>query len=58
VVVDFDVEGRPYSIEFLRADQHVDTSGLVSGRPISVAPRLVGEMADPAGTAGNRRKRS
>jgi DNA-binding transcriptional regulator YiaG/uncharacterized protein YuzE len=37
VVVDYDVEGRPYAIEFLRVDEFVDTEGLVSGRPVKVS---------------------
>jgi uncharacterized protein YuzE len=37
VVLDFDVEGRPYAIEFLRADQFVDVEGLTSGRTVHVA---------------------
>ena len=38
VVLDFDVEGRPYAIEFLRADRFVDVDDLVSGRPVRLAP--------------------
>jgi DNA-binding transcriptional regulator YiaG len=37
VVVDYDVEGRPYAIEFLRVNEFVDTRGLVSGRPVKVS---------------------
>jgi uncharacterized protein YuzE len=39
VVIDFDTEGRPYAIEFLRADQFVDVEGLTSGRPVDVTER-------------------
>ena len=41
VVVDFDTDGRPYSIEFLRADEVLDITGLVSGRPTQFAPTMV-----------------
>jgi len=37
VVLDFDSEGRPVSIEFLRAKESVDVTGLVSGRPVRLA---------------------
>lgn len=46
VVVDFDIEGRPYSIEFLRADQFVDVSDLVSGRPIRLTPGSIVDTGD------------
>jgi uncharacterized protein YuzE len=36
VVVDFDVEGRPYAIEFLQADRFVDVRGLVSGESVTL----------------------
>src|SRR5437588_810707 len=37
VVVDYDTDGRPYAIEFLRVNEFVDTRGLVSGRPVKVS---------------------
>jgi DNA-binding transcriptional regulator YiaG/uncharacterized protein YuzE len=37
VVVDYDTEGRPYAIEFLRVHDFVDTEGLISGRPVKVS---------------------
>lgn len=37
VVVDYDTDGRPYAIEFLRVSEFVDTRGLVSGRPVKVS---------------------
>jgi uncharacterized protein YuzE len=37
VVLDFDSDGRPLSIEFLRATESVDITGLVSGRPVRLA---------------------
>jgi DNA-binding transcriptional regulator YiaG/uncharacterized protein YuzE len=43
VVVDFDDEGRPYAIEFLRADKFVDIDGLVSGRPVRLVPTAIEE---------------
>jgi DNA-binding transcriptional regulator YiaG/uncharacterized protein YuzE len=46
VVVDFDTEGRPYAIEFLRADRFVDVGGLVSGQPIQLAPHGLSEAAE------------
>jgi uncharacterized protein YuzE len=36
IVIDFDVDGRPYAIEFLRADQLVDVEGLTSGTAVRV----------------------
>ena len=47
VVVDFDTDGRPFAIEFLRADQAVDVTGLISGRLV----RLQDEIP-AAGEAG------
>lgn len=44
VVVDYDTDGRPYAIEFLRADTLVDVEGLVSGQPVRLAPRAVGQF--------------
>ncbi len=46
VVIDFDVEGRPYAIEFLRADRFVDVQGLVTGRPVRLAPEGIEESSD------------
>src|ERR1041384_1809337 len=37
VVVDYDTEGRPYAIEFLRVNEFVDTRGLLSGRPVKLS---------------------
>jgi DNA-binding transcriptional regulator YiaG/uncharacterized protein YuzE len=37
VVVDYDSDGRPYAIEFLRVHEFVDTRGLVSGRPVKIS---------------------
>jgi len=37
VVVDYDIDGRPYAIEFLRVNEFVDTQGLISGRPVRVS---------------------
>lgn len=34
VVIDYDIDGRPISIEFLRASEAVDVTGLISGRPV------------------------
>jgi uncharacterized protein YuzE len=34
VVVDYDIDGRPISIEFLRASDAVDVTGLISGRAV------------------------
>ena len=39
VVVDFDTEGRPYSIEFLRADQVLETRDLPGGRWTDLPPQ-------------------
>lgn len=38
VVIDFDMDGRPYAIEFLQADRFVDIHGLVSGESITLLP--------------------
>jgi len=46
VVLDFDTEGRPYAIEFLRADRFVDVRGLVSGQPIQLVPHVLSEAAE------------
>lgn len=46
VVVDYDTDGRPYAIEFLRADAFVDVKGLVSGRPVRLAPEAVADTID------------
>lgn len=37
VVVDFDRDGRPFAIEFLRADQLVDVNGLIGGRSVRLS---------------------
>jgi uncharacterized protein YuzE len=37
IVVDYDNEGRPYAIEFLRVSEFVDTHGLISGRPVKLS---------------------
>jgi DNA-binding transcriptional regulator YiaG len=46
IVVDFDTEGRPYSIEFLRADQFVDVEGLITGRPMRLAPHSSADILE------------
>jgi DNA-binding transcriptional regulator YiaG len=43
VVVDFDVEGKPFSIEFLHADRFVDVTGLVSGRPVRLSVKTIAD---------------
>jgi len=51
VVVDYDTEGRPYAIEFLRANEFVDTRGLISGRPVKLSgSSLVDETPLDRGT--------
>jgi DNA-binding transcriptional regulator YiaG/uncharacterized protein YuzE len=46
VVVDFDIDGRPYAIDFLQADRFVDVAGLVSGQPIQLAPHGLSEGSE------------
>ena len=41
IVIDFDVEGRPYAIEFLQADRFVDVEGLVNDRPVRLTPKPI-----------------
>jgi DNA-binding transcriptional regulator YiaG len=46
VVVDFDVDGRPYAIELLQADKLIDVADLVTGRPIRLTPRASAEKVE------------
>lgn len=51
LVIDFDAEGRPYAIEFLRADRFVDIDGLVSGKPVRLTPEAIGELPELTATS-------
>lgn len=53
VVVDYDTDGRPTSIEFLRASDTVDVSGLISGRPVRL---LYGAYTGPDELTGESLK--
>ena len=56
VVIDFDVDGRPYAIELLQADKLIDVSDLVTGRPIRLTPRASAATIEVS-AAGLRRWR-
>jgi DNA-binding transcriptional regulator YiaG len=51
VVIDFDVDGRPYAIELLQAGKLIEVDDLVTGRPIRLTPRASAETIEvsPAG---------
>lgn len=51
VVVDFDTEGRPYAIEFLRAERFVDIENLVSGKPVQLTPVSVADSGELTATS-------
>ena len=46
VILDFDIDGRPYAIEFLQASNLVDVDALVSGRPVRLAPETIAESSE------------
>lgn len=51
VVLDYDTNGRPYAIEFLRVDEFVDTRGLISGRPVKLSGRELTDLGELTGAS-------